>query len=346
MWIMLFLGVIICAQPGQAFEFQGFGDVSVVSRANSSGADPNNGAFQIGQLDLFATQPVSDRLNLLSEIVILGQKSGAFNISVERFQIGYLLSDALILYAGRFHTPIGYWNATYHHGAYFQTTIDRPNVLSQLPLHLIGLWAGGMHTLGPVLMEFDVMVGNGDKVVADKVISNTVSDNNGNKAALYRLSLHSASFPRAGIGTSGYFSQIEIFNATETTLLDEVKQTLLGLYFFYDNKPLQVIGESYYMLNHQRLKLPQDHYRDWAYFLQGGITFFKKVTPYVRFEQTNVDQGDPYFSALTGKDLQRLIGGVRFEVTNQSAIKVEGRYIDPKGQDSYNEYGAQWSVSY
>jgi hypothetical protein len=245
----------------------------------------------------------------------------------------------LVLYAGRFHTPIGYWNSTYHHGAYFQTTIDKPNVLTQLPLHLIGLWAGGMQTVGPVLVEFDAMVGNGDKVVADKVISNSVSDNNGNKAALYRLSLHPATLPQASIGTTGYFSQIEIFNSAETVLLDEVKQTLLGFYVVYDKRPVQVIGESYYILDHQRLKAPQDYYRDWAYFLQAGIVF-NKLTPYLRFEQTNVDQGDPYFAALNARDLKRFIGGVRFDITSQSAIKGEVRYIDPNGQDTYNEYGA------
>ena len=28
--------------------------------------------------------------------------------------------------AGRFHTALGYWNETYHHGTYLHTSITRP----------------------------------------------------------------------------------------------------------------------------------------------------------------------------------------------------------------------------
>ena len=39
------------------------------------------------------------------------------------------LSDELTLWGGRFHTPYGYWNTAFHHGAQIQTSIGRPRFL-------------------------------------------------------------------------------------------------------------------------------------------------------------------------------------------------------------------------
>ena len=43
---------------------------------------------------------------------------------------------------GRGHTAMGYWNQTFHHGKWFQTTTDRPAIyrfeddIGILPVHL------------------------------------------------------------------------------------------------------------------------------------------------------------------------------------------------------------------
>jgi hypothetical protein len=53
------------------------------------------------------------------------------------------------------HTPLGYWNQYYHHGAWFQATATRPEMYlfeddgGILPVHEIGIEASGTAGLGP-----------------------------------------------------------------------------------------------------------------------------------------------------------------------------------------------------
>ena len=58
--------------------------------------------------------------------------------SVERAIVKYSHNDAIQVSAGRYHTPIGWWNAGYHHGRWLQTTINLdPSATAEiLPSHL------------------------------------------------------------------------------------------------------------------------------------------------------------------------------------------------------------------
>ena len=108
-----------------SFELHGFGDVQYYQFLNSDDAD-ENGAFFLGQLDLYVAESIGPRLDVLTEVAIESPDGAEFVIDLERIQIGYLFSDALKVSAGRFHTPLGYWNTAYHHGAFLHTTIERP----------------------------------------------------------------------------------------------------------------------------------------------------------------------------------------------------------------------------
>ena len=74
-----------------------------------------NGAFAIGEFDLFMTHLIRNRIEVLFELVIESDIEGVSFIDLKRVQVGYVFSDALKLYAGRFHNILGYWNTTFHH---------------------------------------------------------------------------------------------------------------------------------------------------------------------------------------------------------------------------------------
>ena len=65
----------------------------------------------------------------------------------ERIQVRWAPSTLFSLTAGRMHTPLGYWNETFHHGTWFQTTAARPLLYEFeddggiLPVHMVGLQA-------------------------------------------------------------------------------------------------------------------------------------------------------------------------------------------------------------
>jgi len=92
-------------------------------------AEPNS--FALGQLALFMTSAINDRVSVLAEVVL---EASAANTQVttdlERLQLTYRLNDHLNLSAGRYHTGIGFYNAAFHHGSYFETTIGRPRIFA------------------------------------------------------------------------------------------------------------------------------------------------------------------------------------------------------------------------
>ena len=142
--LMLLISVLfLSSQSGHAFELNGFADVSFTK--STEGADEfRNGDFAFGTLDLYFAQTLDD-IDILLE---LGVEEGD-EMDVERVTIGYTFSDALKVRAGRFHTPLGFWNTSYHHGVQLQPTIERPDFLKFeddgviLPVHVIGAYVSG-----------------------------------------------------------------------------------------------------------------------------------------------------------------------------------------------------------
>jgi hypothetical protein len=80
------------------------------------------------------------------------------------------------LLVGKHHTPVNYWNYTYHHGRVFFPTIERPLLFEAeiIPLHTNGISLQGQN-LGSAKFGYDVMIGNG-------LGSSDITDNDNRKS--------------------------------------------------------------------------------------------------------------------------------------------------------------------
>jgi hypothetical protein len=123
-----------------------FGDMSL-SHSNVSTSEPS---FRLGSLDLYAAQYIDDNTRALFELQFQTFSGGDIEVEIQRFWVMREFSDALNVGAGRFHTPLGYWNRHFHHGILLQDTVTRPFILSFegspnaiVPTHLIGILAEG-----------------------------------------------------------------------------------------------------------------------------------------------------------------------------------------------------------
>lgn len=100
-------------------------------------------SFGLGGQDLFITSVITERLSFLGETVFKysPESETEFNISVERIILKYNHAGNHSVLIGKHHTPINYWNDTYHHGRVFFPTIDRPLLFAQgiIPLHTTGV---------------------------------------------------------------------------------------------------------------------------------------------------------------------------------------------------------------
>src|SRR6266849_6286791 len=125
-----------------SLQIRGFGDVNF-STTDQRGA---TSGFNLGQLDLHLASALSHKVTYFGELTFNAQPTG-YTVEVERSIIRYDYNDYFKLSFGRYHTPIGYWNTAFHHGAWLQTTISRPDFVrfggTFIPVHFLGLLAEG-----------------------------------------------------------------------------------------------------------------------------------------------------------------------------------------------------------
>jgi hypothetical protein len=119
--------------------------------------------FTLGEHSFFAVGSNGDRLSFLGEFSLrtgAGTSSG-FVPSIERALVRYAYADRHALIVGKVHSPVNYWNDTYHHGRIFFPTVDRPLAFTHLvPLHTLGVQLQGQN-LGKARLGYDLMIGNG-----------------------------------------------------------------------------------------------------------------------------------------------------------------------------------------
>jgi hypothetical protein len=175
-------------QPGPSLVMRGFGDINLVHRDDAS-----PGGFSLGELDFFVTSELAPDLSVLAEIVLEPQEGETPEIEIERFSIRWAPRDAFQVQLGRMHTPLGYWNQAYHHGKWFQTTIDRPLVYrwehdgGVLPVHEVGVAALGAFPVGSLSLEYSASVSNGR--AAEPEVVQDFSDVDSHKAVNLWLGL-------------------------------------------------------------------------------------------------------------------------------------------------------------
>ncbi|HEX8349760.1 MAG TPA: hypothetical protein VF598_07350, partial [Hymenobacter sp.] len=178
--ILLIAGLLLCSMQqsaAQRTQIRGFVDAYTYYQNGKIN-------FGFGEQDLFITSEISERLSFLGETVFKYSLDSPtdFNISIERviLKYNYLGNHSVLI--GKHHTPVNYWNDTYHHGRVFFPTIDRPLLFAQgiIPLHTTGVDLQGQN-LGRLRFGYDVLVGNG-------LGSGDIDDNNAFKS--FTVAMH------------------------------------------------------------------------------------------------------------------------------------------------------------
>src|SRR5262245_19090740 len=181
-------GTVAASPTYPSLHIIGFSDVDFTATDEPGRA--SNSRFFEGQLVLHLTSSLSESFTIISEVSFTARPEAAVNaatpgfaVEVERVILRYTLSDALKLSAGRFHTPISYWNVAYHHGQWLQTTASRPDIVQFggqfLPVHFVGAMAEGALP-GSLGVGYAFGVGNGRSTVISR--AGDAGDVNNNRA--------------------------------------------------------------------------------------------------------------------------------------------------------------------
>ncbi len=328
---------------GEGLQMHGFMDVGFT--ANSM-KDPINypTGFNVGALSFYLTPNFGDRVKALVEPNFEISSDGSVSTDLERLQIGYTFSDTATLWGGRFHTPYGYWNTAFHHGAQMQTSVLRPRFLAFedqggiLPAHMVGLWSTGKAKAGTGKFTYDLFAGNGPKIVmgaptaATPTIQtlgtqdiNLAGDNNHQAMVGFNLGYE---FSRSldGLRIAVHSLRGDVDDNSDgtliTTKLNKTELNMVGGSVVYLGGDWEVMSE-YYRFNDKDKSGTTGTHKSWADYIQIGRSF-NALTPYVRFEKTELNQLDNYFNVqASGQSYSRQALGMRYNLSPKAALKFE-----------------------
>ena len=266
--------------------------------------------------------------------------------------MGYSFNDLATVWLGRFHTPYGYWNTAYHHGAQIQPSLLRPKFINFedkggfIPAHMVGVLANGLIPLGNGKVVYDAYVGNGSRIVDEKIDPNNARDDNSNKAFGLNVG-YRFSGALTGLQAGGHISTQQINAYSSGTLLNRNRVNMLGAYAFYDGHPWEFIGEIYSFRN-KDLSGGSGNHNSWAGFAQGGYRLGDSL-PYARIEKASLSKDDNYFKSQTsGVSYSRYALGLRYDLNEASVLKFEAnrtRQPDQSNAD-YNEARFQYAIRF
>jgi hypothetical protein len=283
--------------------------------------------FSLGEQDLFITSEITQRLSFLGETVFKYSPDSPtdFNISIERIILKYNYFGNHSVLLGKHHTPINYWNDTYHHGRVFFPTVDRPLLFAQnfIPLHTTGISLQGQN-LGRLRFGYDAMLGNG-------LGSGDVEDNN--KFKSLTLAVHLKPTNGMRLGASLYHdviskgSMIHNHSTGSTTLaLSRISQNIITASIAYNDsvfsKKFELLVESSMAVNKSDSLGGQKALATYAY---AGLRVTDKIIPYIRVDDIRYGSREVYFM---DNNTRSFVGGVRYELSYLAVFKLEYQHVE------------------
>lgn len=314
-----------------------FGDINFSTKAR----DARHSNFFFGEFDFYSSFDYGDKLNFLSEMVIEADDNH-FELDFERLIISYSFSDLLKLSAGKYHTSLGYWNEAYHHGKEFYATIDRPFFLAYehdkgvVPVHMTGMELEGGFRTSHARYEYELNISNGARIdrINGVLEPNIDSDDNDSKEVTFKLAVEPSLLPGIEAGFSVASFKID------TSAKPGLNQRIYAVHMVYDNDEGAVAMAEYFRFDNA------DASAD-AFYVQLAYAVAEDITPYLRYESLDIDYADPYFKDLGGgMDRRQTIAGVRYDVTDRSALKAQVRRDGSRGGNTFNVFEMQWAFNF
>jgi len=312
---------------GQSTQIRGFVDVT--------GGYNKKTTFGFGEQDLFITSAINDRISFLGETVFKydAEAHSEFAISVERVIITYNLFGNHNLVMGKIHTPLNYWNDTYHHGRVFFPTIDRPLLFSSsiIPLHTAGVGVEG-RDLGNLKFGYNLFVGNG-------LGSSEVADND--KGKCVTAAFHIKPVDRLRIGLSYYYDVISRGADVHGMVFEHrVNQHLISGSVSRFGKKFELLTEATLGMNHTDTTGTKNTLAAYAY---AGYKIKEKYVPYVRYDNIRYQAGEMYYM---GKNVQSFVAGFRYEINYLAVVKLEYQHIDNQFATDVDKITAQFAIGF
>jgi hypothetical protein len=315
----------VAAEPEYpSLRLSGFGDFGFARQNKPEGAR----GFSEGQFVLHLSSALSPRVNFFGELSLSTRADAGtgsppatgFNAEVERSIIRFDQSDRLKISFGRYHTPVNWWNTSFHHGQWLQTTIGRPEMTQFggrfIPVHFVGALVEGAVPAGGWNLNYKAGAGNGRGTVISR--AGDAGDNNASPAWVLNLFAKPDRPFGLDVGGSVYLDKITQANGRE------FRERIVAGHAVWQKEDPEVIAEIAHV--HHRDVGGSRATSNLAYYIQAAYRlprFGRLWKPYYRFEHIDIAAADPVLQAVL--NLDGSIVGVRYDASLYAAIKSEVR---------------------
>jgi hypothetical protein len=311
-------------------QIRGFADTDLTG----STVKGTHTSFSLGQVNLFITSDLSDKLKFLSEVVFEAGSDNVFGVDIERLLLTYKFNKYFNLAVGRYHTSIGYYNTAYHHSTWLQTATGRPFLFrfedqgGILPIHNVGASLSGQIPSGRLGLHYIAELGNGraSSLSQSEPVQNEI-DENTHKAFNFQIFARPEALPGLQTGFSVYRDLLT------PAAHPSVNETILDYYVVYN-------GHNYQWLNEALLirEAPQGPSPTTTFNIPGFYTQiskrFRAYTPYFRYQYVNAPLNGPVFYTNVGLQYGPSVG-IRYDLSDFVAWKVQYDYTSQKVGPSY-----------
>lgn len=295
------------------------------------------------EIDIFYSTD-HERLRFMAEYLLRDNEH-----EMERLQLGWLLHPTATLWIGRFHSPLGFWNSEHHHGAYLQTTISRPSILTfeddggVLPTHIVGALAEGSIEADAGDFNYAFGIGRGP-VLKEALEPVDILDprSDGKQTLSARLSYRMQE-SNSEYGAYAGHSRIPLRGKSS---LEEASQMAVGAFYFFETKRLRFLAELFRLENSLTGPGISSRTAFSALYLQPEYKFSPAWTIFGRLEATGNNNNDPYLNLYPEFVTSRMVVGSRIDPARNQALKLELSRNERQDSLHFNQISLQWSMAY
>jgi hypothetical protein len=335
---------------GPVLHFRGFFDIDLDKGMAAQNLQypvgaTSNATFREGEFDLFMTSQLSEKLSFLAELCISTDQTNEFGLDLERFQLTYKQSKYFQISGGRFHTDIGYYNTTFHHGLWFSTATGRPFMYyyedsgGVLPIHEVGVTTTGyVPGSGKFDLHWTAEIGNGSSEFGSPNygdgVENFASDRNHKDL---NFAVYSKPEWVPGLQIGGSFLKGDLIPASG--IIPKLNQTVSSVYAVFINSNWEFMNEAV-LLHHQ---IPDGRsYNSPLSYTQLAYHFRGRYTPYFRFQENNIPNNDP--GAQFAGRYEGPSAGMRLDLFTFAALKLQYNRIYLRNAATQN--GAELQMAF
>jgi hypothetical protein len=296
------------------------------------------------EVDIFYASDFG-RLRFLAEYLVSSDER-----EMERFQVGWLLPNSSSIWLGRFHTPLGAWNAEHHHGAFLQTSISRPAIVSfedasgVLPTHVTGAMLEGTLDKNAGLINYSIGMGRGPTLSDQLEPVQIRSPGNGGSQT---ITGHLSYRPQATIGWElGVFAGTARIPIRDIPSLNQASLDISGTFYKWDSNRARLIAELFHVASRLDGAAASPRQSFTAAYAQPEFRINRKWTLFARIEANSARNGDAYLTLFPETIVSREAAGFRINIGRDQAFKLEASQNERQAGLRFSEIALQWSMVY